>query len=551
MSDRARQSDRRSQFKKVIDAEDGRRRRSDNTVLLRKSKREESIMKRRQLVQSASAADADTPTSVDAGSSTPSRDALASDESRAHLVSQLNSSDLTEALAATRAFRKLLSLERNPPITEVVALGVVPKFVEFLAADDATDLQFEAAWCLTNIASGETDHTTAVIKAPGAIHQFVRLLQSPHENLRDQCVWALGNIAGDGPQQRDLVIAAGAIDGFLMQFYDGAGQAIIRNTTWALSNLCRGKPATPLSTVARAIPVLAQLVQFPDDEVVADASWAISYITDGENQRIEPVVETPGLVERLVSLLNHSSKAIQTPVLRTVGNIVTGSEMQTEAVVRCNPFPALLSLMASSKRTISKEACWALSNITAGTVSQATAAVNAGCIPAATTLLSNGTYEVQKEATWAISNACCTLPAEVLMTFVTEDLLAGLVEVMSKKTSDAKIVSVALEAVANLLKAGAVGVDSLDDNRVAQVLEEVGGLDVIEDLQDSKSDEVYNHAVTILETYFPTEGEDDAVPDAAFGVENANGVPAPQAAGKAFQFGAQPFAPTEAASFAF
>jgi hypothetical protein len=517
-------------------------------VLLRKNKREESIMKRRQLVQSATSTDVEEK----AETGTPvAREALATDETRAQLVAQLNSSDLTEALAATRAFRKLLSLERNPPITEVVALGVVSKFVEFLAADDATDLQFEAAWCLTNIASGESEHTTAVINAPGAIQQFVRLLQSPHENLRDQCVWALGNIAGDGPRQRDLVIAAGAVDGFLMQFYDGAGQAIIRNTTWALSNLCRGKPATPLSTVARAIPVLAQLVQFPDDEVVADASWAISYITDGENQRIEPVVETPGLVERLVSLLNHSSKAIQTPVLRTVGNIVTGSESQTEAVVRCNPFPALLNLMGSSKRTISKEACWALSNITAGTVAQALAAVEAGCIPAATSLLSNGTYEVQKEATWAISNACCTLPAEVLMSFVSEDLLAGLVEVMSKKTSDAKIVSVALEAVANLLKAGAAGVEELEDNRVAQVLEEVGGLDVIEDLQDSKSDEVYNHALSILETYFPQEGEEEeGTPAPTFGAENSNGIPEPQE-GKAFQFGAQPFAAPAASSFAF
>jgi len=228
---------------------------------------------------------------------------------------------------------------------------------------------------------------------------------------------------------------------------------------------------------------------------------------------------SPKVTGRLVELLMHQNIAVQTPSLRTIGNIVTGDDVQTQVVIDSGALPCLNALLGSHKKSIRKEACWTVSNITAGTKEQIQAVIDANIIPKVIDLLQNAEFDVKKEAAWAISNATSGGTVQQIEYMVNQGCIAPLCNLLV--VSDSRIITVALEGIENILRAGeSLTVNGF--NQYALLVEEAQGVDRIENLQTHVNHDIYSKgksgksqrtnltfvvALKILETYFSGTGE--------------------------------------------
>jgi hypothetical protein len=408
------------------------------------------------------------------------------------VVSSLDASDLSAQLTAAARLRRLLSAD-DPPIKEAVGRGAVPRLVELLRRDSSPRLQLEAAWALTNIASGAPEHVRAVVDG-GALTPLCHLLRASDSAVREQAAWALGNIAGDGAKMRDKVLAAGALEPLVRTLRDAGAAALaagkegaaeaesdrlalatsdpdggaagtpgslpmaaLRTCVWALSNLVRGKPAPQLKAVASALPVLAELTNVDDEEVLTDVCWALSYL--GERaEGVDAVIET-GVCSRLAGLLSASSASVQKSALHAVGNIVAGSQSQAQAALDGGALPLLTKLLSSRDAEVQRLAAWAISNVTAGSSDQIEAMIDLAAVPPLLALLRSPSRAVRKEAAFALVNVTTSPWPQHTQRLVEQGVIAPLCELLSP-TEPADIVTVTLEGLQNIMKVG----EAVDDS---------------------------------------------------------------------------------------
>lgn len=275
-----------------------------------------------------------------------------------------------ERLENLKNVRRLLSVETGPPISDVIATGVVPTIISMLERYDEPELQLEAAWVVTNIAAGSSSETAAVVDA---IPPLVDLTRNGDVKARMQAVWALGNVAGESVALRDAVLAEGALVTLLKHnvlnpsILLDASVNFLRDMAWMVSNLCRGRPAPAPEHVELALQTIGHLASARDTFVVTDALWALCFLLNPAKRDVaRRVMEVPGLADTVLQRLEHPAVHVQQVAAKILCALLNeGSEANVQSLVQRGVVRRLRPLMESPRPASRRECTEALAGVVA------------------------------------------------------------------------------------------------------------------------------------------------------------------------------------------
>ena len=312
---------------------------------------------------------------------------------------------------------------------------MAPILVKCMQQTENTRLQFEASWALSNIASGSKENTMYVLQT-NAVPVWVSHFSSQDPDVVEQAAWAVGNIAGEGFKCRDYCLECGALPPLLNVIMGPIADqklAVMQNSVWALSNLCRFKPCPRLDLVASAIPVVLQLTTSSVPEIVFDALWTLSYISDGPD-RVDSIMEA-GAVPIVIEMMGAQQTRCHMPSLRTIGNVIAGSDRQTQVALNAGALHKLRDLLdPRCARGLRKEAMWAVSNVAAGPPAQIDLLVNAQLFPIIIQTMGAREPEVMKEAVWTAANIATNGSPQQIHFMVESGLLEKLSSTLGELT---------------------------------------------------------------------------------------------------------------------
>uniref|UniRef100_A0A9I9D840 Importin subunit alpha n=6 Tax=Cucumis melo TaxID=3656 RepID=A0A9I9D840_CUCME len=418
---------------------------------------------------------------------------------------------MQKRIHALRELRRLLSRSEFPPVETALKAGAVSLLVQCLSFGSPDEQLLEAAWCLTNIGAGNPEETKSLLPAIPLL--IAHLGERSSLLVAEQCAWALGNVAGEEKELRDILLSQGALLPLARMLLPNKGSSV-KTAAWALSNLIKGpdsKAATELIRIDGVLDAIIRHLKKADDELATEVAWVIVYLSALSDVAISILVKSD-VVQLLVERLSTSnSLQLLIPVLRSLGNLVAVDSHTISAIlipgseITGSVVEVLIKCLKSEHRVLKKEASWVLSNIAAGSMEHKQLIYTSDAVPLLIRLLSSAPFDVRKEVAYVLGNLCVApndsdgkakLLVENLVSLVGRGCLVGFIDlVRSVDTEAARLGFQFLEMVLR----------GMPNGEGPRLVEREDGIEAMERFQFHENEELRNMANCLVDKYF---GED-------------------------------------------
>lgn len=312
----------------------------------------------------------------------------------------LSSSHDDELIQVLKRYRNWISVQK-----EVITVHLDEEFYHFLAnrirSSSNEQLQLEIAyWYALLIALPNFNGTF-----PAAVKHILEAAVASTENY-EMVENTLDIILMTIGKNKNFNLYTGEIITILLNQGRSSQSSVIKGKILGIfSKLCWGY----FQNAPDTLPFIFQCLNSSDSLLIARAAEALSAFTESSDHQIDEILSADStLPNRLAELLLSPVEDVVHQAIRTVGNIITGNDLQTQTLINAGIIPNLLWLIDYPNKKISREACWTISNISAGTVTQIQEIINAAIIPRLLSYLPTiKEEEIQVDILFTIANVLC------------------------------------------------------------------------------------------------------------------------------------------------
>ena len=283
-----------------------------------------------------------------------------------NLIKALYSKEINEKYYGLVGIRKLLSLiEIKEIISKINEMQLIPKFIDILD-NDPYEFKYQALWCLTNIATGNTEQIMNIILY-GGINKIMDCLDSDIEEIVLQSIWIFGNLAADSNQIKQILSNKGFFDKILNILSFNNNEEIIKLGAWAICNFLRNNECLPFEKAFQIFKIFSKnLVEINciNKDFIKDTCLIISKVTFNQKVIINEIIKINKLIQKIISFLDIEDENIKFYSLNIINDISTGDIENVQKLMDFNVLEKLkLMLLNETKPNIIENVAWILSNI--------------------------------------------------------------------------------------------------------------------------------------------------------------------------------------------
>jgi hypothetical protein len=519
-------------FKQTVNAQACRHGRVETSIKLRKEKKEQLLKKRRYRTNESSSPDKVSP---------PQDLSLA----RVHLwrvietikAGTCNVEIVEAATASTKRIRKVLAAtgdKTSNAATEVVRAGLLTVFINAAQVPDGDrnadtyeplwSLKFELTWCINNLAVNGKE--ADILESAGSLDTLSSLTFSPNPLVRDQAIWAVGNIAGGDAKYREAILYhSNLMKGLTENLIKPSSISLLNNTVWTISNLLQvGQNSELVRQMGGwVVEIMHWLSKDVEGATAAETNLltlellhALRQTMKNHRDMIQNVVNE-GFIDIGLQIIadsqnkNYEITGVAICCLATICGDVDVADSGLLLTISNTFLPMAGKLIQSSNAYVRRKACYLLGKIADGGEHFVSMMMSKNEMVADIIQMAlSESQDVKQEAYWWIGNVLCegTLRRDVSAVCSDMQVFQVLADSL-KKPTDVNLVLRMMDGLENIFKL------DLDygEKGLLHRFQECDGVENLENLQHHVNTEVYEKALYLLDTYCDLENEEAEVED--------------------------------------